>query len=430
MILFGIFLICLGIFTTFIAPRIPVKNSDEGKIYLDKMMGGWTRYAFSFILIGFLAIFANALNPFSDNDAGNRQVVQTFGGELSVRFEPGFYFSGFFSTVTTYPNNVTIQVGPDDKKSDDADFHSLSNTGTFSEGDQATMGHTVKWDLPINPDQMIDLHTTYSSINNLATTTLMQYQRETASYSCQRMTSESHYSGGQSQLKDYFQDQLRNGQVLLHSETKSQIQDDGSSNTYISVQPKTDVNGVPIRTIGDVQRYNLKPSFVSIDYIKYDERIYKKLKDKIDAAADEATSKQLLITAQQKEQTAVVQGREKIAQVKSEEEAEEQREVIQARKAKLVAKEEAEQAKYTADRIEQEGRAKAAANLALVKAGLTPQQKAEWDYKTKVDVAKALATAQVPNMVIGGSNGSGTSPMEAVGIKYLMDINDKLSNNE
>ena len=220
MILFGIFLICLGIFTTFIAPRIPVKNSDEGKIYLDKMMGGWTRYAFSFILIGFLAIFANALNPFSDNDAGNRQVVQTFGGELSVRFEPGFYFSGFFSTVTTYPNNVTIQVGPDDKKSDDADFHSLSNTGTFSEGDQATMGHTVKWALPINPDQMIDLHTTYSSINNLATTTLMQYQRETASYSCQRMTSESHYSGGQSQLKDYFQDQLRNGQVLLHSETK------------------------------------------------------------------------------------------------------------------------------------------------------------------------------------------------------------------
>lgn len=59
-------------------------------------------------------------------------------------------------------------------------------------------------------------------------TRLLQYQKETMSYSSQRMSSEAHYSGGQSQLKEYFQDQLRNGQVLLVTETKTRKLEDGT----------------------------------------------------------------------------------------------------------------------------------------------------------------------------------------------------------
>ena len=430
LVLFGILVSLLGVFLTFFAPKIVVKEKDGDRITLDEQIGSWTKYAFSFIIFGVLIMFANVLNPLSLNNAGNRQVVQTIGGDLSVRFEPGLYFSGFLSTVTTYPNNVTIQVGPLEKKSEDADYWTDTNTGTFSEGDQAQMGHTVKWDLPISDKEMIDLHTTYNSIDNLATTTLMQYQRETASYSCQRMTSESHYSGGQSQLKDYFQDQLRNGQVLLESETKSQVQEDGTSKTYIEVKPKINTEtGMALRTIGDVQRYHLKPSFVSIDFISYDERIYKKLKDKIDAAADEATSKQLLITAQQKEQTAIVEGREKIAQVKATEEAEEQREVIKARKAKLVAREQAEQAKFVADKIEQEGRAQAAANRALVEAGLTPKQRMEMDIQIADVVSKNISQATSPQVVImgGGDRGSADDVMKVFGAERSLELIKKMN---
>ena len=46
--------------------------------------------------------------------------------------------------------------------------------------------------------------------------------------------------------------------------------------------------------------------------------------------------------------------------------------------------------------------------------------------ETRIGVARELAKANVPNIVIGGGDG-GANPMEAVGIKYLMDINDKLS---
>lgn len=233
------------------------------------------------IVLGAIVLIVFAfLNPFTINDAGNRQVVQTIGGDLSVRFEPGFYYTGFFSKVTTYPNNITVQVGPEEKRSPEADYWSPPNTGTFAEGDQAQMGSTVKWDLPNKPELMKKLHKTYQSIDNLAKTTLMQFQRETASYSCQRMTSEAHYSGGQSQLKDYFQDQLRNGQVLLVTETKTNTLEDGTSKTFIIVDEKLDASGNPLRTVGDVQEFELTPSFVSIDYIRYDDRIYKKLEEK------------------------------------------------------------------------------------------------------------------------------------------------------
>lgn len=390
------------------------------------------------------------LNPFSWNDAGERQVIQTIGGELFVRFEPGIYFSGVFATVTTYPNNVTIQVGDDEKRSDEVNFfesvfssaigdngeHVLTNVkvqnGTFAGGDQATITHTVKWDLPNTTDDMIQLHTTYTSIDNLMSTTLIQYQKETASYSCQRMESEAHYSGGQSQLKEYFQDQLRNGQVLLNTQTKTRITKDGNSEKYVEVEEKRNSKGDFLRTISDIQKYNLYASFVSVDNVDYDERIDKKLKDKIDAASDESTSKQRLITAQQEEQEAIVKGRKLIAEVTAKEEASEQEEVIQARKAKFVAKEKLEEDRYKAESTVALKKAEAEGDRLKVQAGLSPLERATIDKDTQIGVARELASIKFPqSMVIvgGGSSGSsnGVNPFDAIGLESFYNLSERMS---
>lgn len=71
---------------------------------------------------------------------------------------------------------------------------------------------------------------------------------------------------------------------------------------------------------------------------------------------------------------------------------------------------------------------KAAANRALVSAGLTPAERAEWDYKTAVGVAQALAESKVswvPSVMFGG-NGSSNSAIDAVGLKMLLDITKSL----
>ena len=363
-----------------------------------------------FSIIAIVAIvFIIISNPFSINDAGERTVIQPIKGELWVQFNPGLYFSGFFSTKTIWPNNFTIQVSREENKSEDADLWvpSYSKDGTFSEGDNAELEHTVKWDLPNASSMMIDLHITYNNVKNLMSTTLLSYQKKIASFSTQRMSSEAHYSGGKSQLDEYFQDQLRNGQVILNTYTKTRNLEDGSSETYIEVTPRLNSKGKIERTESDIQTFGILSTYTSMDNVHYVREIDIKLKQKIKYAADKANSKQELIAAQQEEQTAIVKGRKLIAETTAREEALEQESVIQARKLKLVAKEKLEEDKYKAASTLALKRAEAEGDKIKVAAGLSPLEKANIEKETKIGMMREWAKRPVPTFVTNGG-GSGT----------------------
>lgn len=58
----------------------------------------------------------------------------------------------------------------------------------------------------------------------------------------------------------------------------------------------------------------------------------------------------------------------------------------------------------------------------------SPAERAEWDYKTAVGVAQALAESKVswvPSVMFGGGSSS-NSAMDAVGLKMLLDITKSL----
>jgi hypothetical protein len=374
------------------------------------------------IVVGFLLIVAGIfLNPFSINDAGNRQVVQTFNGELFVKFDPGFYYSGIRAKVTTWSNNFTIQVSKEQNKVEEADLwvESHLKDGTFSEGDNAELEHTVKWDLPNDEKRMIELHVTYNNMNNLMQTTLLSYQKKIASFSTQRMSSEAHYSGGKSQLDEYFQDQLRHGQVLLITETKTQKLDDGGTKTYINVEPKLDAEGNVLRSESDIQKFGILSTYTSMDNVHYDERIYEKLKAKIDAASEEATSKQELITAQQVALTEKAKGEQLIAQTEAREQSAKREAVIRAEKEAAVAKENLIRDKLKAESELALKRAAAEGDRLKVAAGLTPLERANIDKETAIGVAAEIAKLKFPQIMIfgGDSKGSPTDPFAAVGLE-------------
>lgn len=388
-------------------------------------------------MIGVLFIFLGVANPFSINDAGQRTVVQPIKGELWTQFGPGLYFSGFFSKKTVWPNNFTIQVSREGNKSPDADLWVVSNSkdGTFSEGDNAELEHTVKWDLPSSEAMMLDLHITYNRFENLMSTTLLSYQKKIASFSTQRMSSEAHYSGGKSQLDQYFQDQLRNGQVLLQTKTKTRILEDGSQETYIDVKPKLDDNGEMVRVESDIQTFGILSTYTSIDNVHYVEEIDVKLRQKIKYAADKANSKQELIAAQQEEQTAIVKGRKLIAERTATEEADEIESVIRARKAKLVAAEKLEEDKYKAASTLALKKAEAEGDKLKVLAGLSPLEQAKMDKETAIGVAQALAGPNgivFPKIVVSGgdSNGGGNGALQTVQLKMLNDLAKSMSTNK
>jgi len=284
------------------------------------------------ILVGLGLFLLTYISPFSTNESGYREHVRTFSGEEFVRFEPGFYFSGFWATVTPYPDVITVQYGTPDDRGEDVTFFAAPHGVRFNGGDNARIGHTVKWDLPDDEANMLGIHSHYRSHKRLASTTLSQYQKETAGYATQMLDSETHYSGGQSQLKEFFQDQLRNGQILLDKETKT-VEDttSGKSETVIVVEPRLDEKGHVLRTPSDIQKYEITPSFVSIDHIKYDELIENKLKAKIESATIKSISEQKLITAQQEALTAIEQGKKAIEEVKAKKEAEKLEAVIIAK---------------------------------------------------------------------------------------------------
>lgn len=62
-------------------------------------------------------------------------------------------------------------------------------------------------------------------------------------------------------------------------------------------------------------------------------------------------------------------------------------------------------------------------------AGLTPQERAEWDYKTTVRCSSgsfANSNVQwVPSVMMGGANG--TNAMDAVGLNMLLDVVNKMN---
>jgi regulator of protease activity HflC (stomatin/prohibitin superfamily) len=380
-----------------------------------------------------LVLFVSGVmfNPFETNDAGERQVVQTFGGELTVKFDPGFYFAGFNHKCTTYPNNLSIQVSLEKNKSEQADLWVAASIkdGTFSEGDNAALEHNVKWDLPNNEIQMIELHKTYNNVDNLMKTTLLSYQKKIASFSTQRLSSEAHYSGGKSQLDEYFADQLENGQVLLITETKTRTLADSSTENYIKVSPKLNGDGTWKRKSSDVQSLGIKATYTSMDNVHYDPRIYEKLKAKIDAASDEATSKQELITAQQVAKTEKAKGEQLIAKTRATEEASKIQAEIQAQKATAVAEETLKQAILNAKSDLATKKAAAEGDRLKVAAGLTPKERAEFDMKTAIGVAEALSKRDVPSIVMTGGEkgGSGSNLSSSYTMENMLLLQKQLS---
>lgn len=383
--------------------------------------------------IGLLVLLS--LNPFASNNAGEYQVVQTQSGKLWVQDSPKkWYWTGPFAKVETYPRNVTIQVGPESKRSEEADYWEGTHTATFAGGDEAQAGHTVKWNLPLSDSMRIKLHQEYTSIRNLKETTLLQYQKETMNYSTQRMESESHYSSGNAQLKAYFYDQLRNGHVLTKSEIKTEYDTLGNPTTRIIVQEVEDKNGQIIRSKSDIQEYNITPSFASIDYIKYDKRIEEKLQDKIDAAADESTSKQRLITAQQEAETAKIEGRKLIEETRATQESAKLEAVIVAQREREVAEQRLVQAKLDSEAALVRKRADAEGDRLKVAAGLTPLERATIEMKTAIGIAEHLSKRDVPMIINGGGNGGSLEQSHSmekmlVIIKEMQDLKDAKKGN-
>lgn len=188
-------------------------------------------------------------------------------------------------------------------------------------------------------------------------------------------------------------------------------------------------NGVKRQEESPFAFYGLKVSQLSINDLEYESATLAQISKQREADMSIVTAKAKALEAVQKTIQIEEEGKASAAQAKWEQEKVKAVEVTKAQQAFEVAELQAKEANEKAKKIIAEGRAEA--NKLKVQAGLTPQEKAEWDYKTTVGVAEALSKSEVkwvPDVMMGGSNGG--NAMDAVGLKMVMDIADKLNKSK
>ncbi|WP_273444811.1 hypothetical protein [Neolewinella agarilytica] len=387
-----------------------------------------SRHIFLIIAVIVLLLSALLFNPFSVNDQGYRTVVQGITGTEFVRFEPGMYWAGFFSKTTEYADVVTVQVERPEKRKADISYFSEPIQCQFADGTYANqVGYSVKWKLPNNGERMLAIHKDYREQSRLAAS-LADYSKECANYSFQLMDSERHYSGGKSELAEAFKFQLRNGQYIIDQHEQMRV-DSASGEKIRSYEntPRTNADGSFVLAKSDVQQYDIVPNFVAITLVDYESVVNEKLKAKVEQSTREAIAKQELVTAQQEALTAEMRGRQKVAEVRATEEAAKIEAEIRAQAETAVSKEQALQARYQADKALAQGRADAEVARLKVQAGLSPRERAEFEKETRIGIAAELAKVNMPQIVIGGSNGKqGANPMDALGVNMLMEVMAKM----
>jgi len=240
---------------------------------------------------------------------------------------------------------------------------------------------------------------------------------------CKLMDAQDYISGQASDFDRYFKDQLENGMYVLEeyaeNQTREIIGDSSTVRTIVNKETKHKRfriqirDGEPVREKGNsLKAYGLTVIQAVVTEIDWEEtfdnrlqlqkeevaqtqlekqqaerEFYRAQKEKARGEADKATERARL-EKEQIQKTIAAETEAKVAEYN----------LVKEKKQFEVEKFKALSKKVAAD-------AESYQNAKLVSAGLTPQERAEWEYKTSVGVARELKELSLPEIFIEGGSG-------------------------
>jgi len=376
--------------------------------------------AFAVLAVVFLVL---ARGIFQTNDAGWFQVKQAaLTGNMSVRQSAGTYFQ-WFGTITEYKNVTTCGIGSH-KGDGSADIEAVDVI--FNDGSKAKISGLIRVKLPTTQEGAISLKREYAGgFDHFIQSGIVPIVNNAIKLSANLRSAQDAYTT-LALFQQAVEDQLRNGIYVTKSDKVSKTTSTGDIEEQRVTVLVYGADGQPLRTPNRLQQLGCEVLECVIDVPQFDAKVEEMIAKRKDEAMKTELSKQEAIRAKQDALTAEQQGLANVAKAKYEKEVEKIQEVTTAQKlyevAALSAKKEDENRKAAIYK----GQGEAEAARLKVAAGLTPQEAAEWAFKTKVGVATALAGVKYPQILINGDS-KGGNPMDAISIKFLMDINDKLA---
>lgn len=254
---------------------------------------------------------------------------------------------------------------------------------------------------------------------------------------CKLMDAQDYISGQASDFDRYFRDQLENGmyQVEKYYESDSTPEIVGDTTTVRKIQTnksnkqkkfriKRDANGNIIRdNTNSLKQYGLKIYQAQVTGIDWE----KSFDDRLDLQKNEVAQTQL---EKQQAEREFYRAKKEVAKGESEKAKERARleklqiqQTIEAETRAKVAVQNliAEKKQYEVEKFKAQSKKVAAdaqyyENAKLVSAGLTPQERAEWDYKKAVGVAEQIKDIKLPATYIEGGSGksNGSNLLESL----------------
>ena len=387
------------------------------------------------IIIAVFAVLVMVFSPmlFEDADKSKNYVCQMpVTGEYNVWTNGGLQWQGLGS-VQEY--NKTSQIEFSDLEKNEEGYVAVGDNPaaatTFNDKGRGFIVGSFRVVLPSDDQNMKKIQQDFGSekalINNLVRPTLYKVVTSCGPL----MSSLESVSETRTDLIHYITDQLNYG-VYKTKTRKVEVINDITGEKEIRIQAEviSDANspgGFKRQENSPFAQYGITCGLVSIIDIKYDNATQSQIDAQKQANLAVITAKTQATKAAQDAITIEEQGKAAAAKAKWEQEKLKAVAVTQAEQEREVARLAAERAEFDKKKIIAEGQAQAEANRLKVQAGLTPQERAEWDYKTTVGVAEALANSKtqwVPTIMMGNS-GNG-SAMDAVGLNMLLDISKKM----
>ena len=240
---------------------------------------------------------------------------------------------------------------------------------------------------------------------------------------CKLMDAQDYISGQASDFDRYFRDQLENGMYVLeeymHDENKEIIGDSSTVRTVVNKESKQkrfrikhSANGMPIREEGNsLKAYGLTVVQAVVTEIDWEETFDKRLQLQKEEVAQTQLEKQQAEREFYRAQKEKARGEAEKAAERARLEKEQIQKTIAAETEAKVAefnlvkeKKQFEVEKFKAQSKKVAADAEAYQNAKLVNAGLTPQERAEWEYKKAVGVARELKELRLPEIFIEGSS--------------------------
>ena len=387
------------------------------------------------IVLGVVTVlfFIGSFFIFEDADKSKNYVCQMpITGNYKVWTDGGLQVQ-MFGSVQSY--NKTSQVEFSGVEKNQTGYVAVGRTPaaalTFNDKGKGMIVGSFRVVLPTDYQNMSKIQRDFGSedalIDNLVRPTL--YKVVTACGPL--MSSLESVSETRTDLIAYITDQLNNG-VYKTKAVKTEVLNELTGEMEVRTQSVIleDVNapgGYARQEISPFSQYGITCGLVSILDIKYDAATQDQIDAQKQANLAVITSKTKSIEAMQRTLQITEEGKAAAEKAKWEQEREKAVAVTKAQQEFEVAELNAKKAKQDALRIKYEGEAKAEANRALVLAGLTPTEKAEYEYKTKVGVAEALAKTVWPKIVMSGNGNGGSTAMDVIALKQMTDMVDKIS---